>query len=59
MVMQAETVANIGYKGLMKGKTLIIPGMWNKLLVHSVRFFPRKLVIKIVRKLQEERNNGL
>jgi len=54
-MMDAETVAKIGYHALMKGKTVVIPGVLNKLLAKSVRFVPRKLVTKIVRSMQEDK----
>ncbi|PHJ58157.1 short-chain dehydrogenase [Nostoc linckia z18] len=54
-MMDAQTVAEIGYHGLMKGKTIVIPGLINKLLAKSVRFVPRKLVTKIVRNMQEDK----
>jgi len=53
-VMDARTVAEIGYRGLMAGKTLVIPGLMNKLLAQSVRVSPRKMVTKIARMVQEE-----
>jgi short-subunit dehydrogenase len=37
----------------MKGKTIVIPGLENKILAKIVRFIPRSLVTKIVRKMQE------
>jgi short-subunit dehydrogenase len=52
-MMDAETVARIGYHALMKGKTIVIPGILNKILAKIVRFIPRSLVTKIVRKMQE------
>ncbi|WP_413172229.1 SDR family NAD(P)-dependent oxidoreductase [Anabaena azotica] len=54
-MMDAETVALIGYDALMRGKTIVIPGLLNKILAKSVRFFPRKLVTKIVRSMQEDK----
>ncbi len=53
-VMDARTVAEAGYRGLMAGRPLVIPGLMNKLLAQSVRFSPRRLVTKIARKMQEE-----
>jgi len=53
-VMDAATVARIGYRGLMKGKTIVIPGFVNRLLVFSVRFGPRSVVTSIARRLQEK-----
>lgn len=52
-IMDAETVAEIGYRGLMDNQTVVIPGLKNQLMAQSVRFTPRKLVTKIVRKMQE------
>ncbi|MDJ0615773.1 MAG: SDR family oxidoreductase [Calothrix sp. MO_192.B10] len=53
-IMDAKTVAQIGYRGLMSGKTVVIPGIKNQLLAQSIRFTPRKLVTKIVRGMQEK-----
>ncbi|HLJ50620.1 MAG TPA: SDR family oxidoreductase [Bryobacteraceae bacterium] len=51
--MDARTVAEAGYRGLMSGKTIVIPGMKNRMLAESVRFAPRKLVTAITRKMQD------
>jgi hypothetical protein len=53
--MDARTVAEAGYRGLMAGKTVVIPGIVNKLMAQSIRFSPRSLVTKVVRRMQEER----
>lgn len=55
-VMKASDVAEIGYREFMKGKTTIIPGLRNKILVFSVRLGPRKLLPSIVRRFQEPGN---
>src|ERR1051325_5392458 len=47
--MTAREVAEAGYRGLFAGKTIVIPGMRNALLAHTVGFMPRKLVTKGVR----------
>ena len=52
-IMTAETVARAGYAGLMKGKTVVIPGMSNKMMAQAVRFLPRNTVTKLVRNAQE------
>lgn len=54
-IMDAETVAKIGYDALFDNKTVVVPGLKNKLLTESVRFTPRKLVTKIVRSMQESK----
>ena len=40
----AAQAARIGYRGLMRGKRLIIPGRRDRVLVFFERFFPRRLV---------------
>jgi len=54
-MMDARTVAETGYRGLMAGKTVVIPGLGNKLLTQSLRLSPRSVVTKMVRRMQEER----
>ncbi len=48
----ARTVALAGYRGFRRGRLLIIPGATNKLGAFSVRFAPRALVRKMVKRLQ-------
>jgi uncharacterized protein len=52
--MKSKEVALAGYKGMMAGKGLVIPGFLNKTIAMSVRFSPRKLVTAISRSLQEK-----
>lgn len=50
-LMTAREVAEQGYRGLVRGKTIVIPGLKNRLLAQSVRFVPRKMVTWIARKI--------
>ena len=52
-IMDARTVARAGYAGMMQGKTVVIPGPGNWLLVQAVRATPRGLTTRIVRFAQE------
>jgi short-subunit dehydrogenase len=52
-IMSSAEVARIGYRALMKGKTVVIPGASNKMLAQAVRFLPRNTVTKMVRSAQE------
>jgi uncharacterized protein len=52
-MMDARTVAEAGYRGLLKNRPVIIPGLGNKALAFSVRLTPRGLVRRIVRCLME------
>jgi short-subunit dehydrogenase len=53
-IMDAKTVAEIGYRSLMNNQTVVIPGLKNQLLALSIRFTPRNLVSKIVRSMQKK-----
>lgn len=55
LVLDAATVALAGYRGMMRGKRVVIPGVGNKLLVRAVRFSPRRLVTAVARQIQETR----
>jgi short-subunit dehydrogenase len=52
--MDARTVAEDGYRGLMAGKAVVISGFKNWLVAQSVRFAPRRMAAAVARKLQEE-----
>ena len=54
-VMKPEKVAIIGYKGVNRNKSVIIPGILNNILITFNKIIPRALVINIVRKLQESK----
>jgi hypothetical protein len=51
--LPAETVAKIGFEGVMRNKTLVVPGTMNTLGVFAVRFVPRSWVTNITRQLHE------
>lgn len=50
-----QLVAEKGYKGMMSGKTVVVPGFSNRILVTASQLAPRKLVTKIIRNIQEHR----
>ena len=51
--MRSEDVARAGYRAMLQGKTLVITGARNLLMVESLRFSPRKMVTAIARSVQE------
>ena len=57
-VMSAKKVAEIGYKEFQKGKMIIIPGIFNRIAVFGTRFFSRKFVVRIARKIQEKKKDS-
>jgi short-subunit dehydrogenase len=54
-VMDAATVAQDAFSGLMKGKPIIVPGLRNKLLVLSIRMAPRNVVRSVVQWFNKKR----
>ncbi|MEW7290529.1 SDR family NAD(P)-dependent oxidoreductase [Aquimarina sp. 2304DJ70-9] len=50
----SKTVADYGYKAMMKGKTVAIHGFMNRVLANSVRFMPRKMVTAVTRNVQDK-----
>jgi len=50
----SKEVAEYGYKSMMFGKTVAIHGTINYLMVNSIRFSPRSLVVKLVRLVQDK-----
>ena len=53
-IWEPEDVAAVGYHGLMKGKTIVIPGKRYKIAIILVRLLPRKLTTRAARMLMEE-----
>ena len=49
----AVSVAKAGYRGMMRGKRMVIPGITNRIVAWSPTFAPRRLVLWISRKLVE------
>lgn len=52
-IADAGSVALAGYRGLMAGKTIVIPGFSNKLIPWIVRLSPRGVVTRVVRRMQD------
>lgn len=49
-------VARIGYRAMREGRTVVVPGLANKLTIHGLlRLAPRKLATRISRTLMEKR----
>ena len=49
-----KAVAAYGYKAMLKGKIVAIPGMFNKFLANLPRVLTRNRTTSIVRKIQEK-----
>lgn len=53
-IASPEEVAKYGYKAMLKGKSVVIPGAFNKFLSLLPRIMPRNIATSIVRKIQEK-----
>jgi uncharacterized protein len=54
LMMDAGVVARIGYRGLMRGKRVVIPGALNKTMALLTNVVPTRVAAKIVRKLNRK-----
>ena len=57
-IPSARQVAEYGYKAMMKGKAVAIPGLKNTIMATSVRFMPRALVVKAAGMIQKKKFKG-
>ncbi len=48
----SAAVARAGYDGFRRGKAIVVPGLKNKIGAASVRFTPRPVIRRILRRLQ-------
>lgn len=52
----ARSVATAGFRGMLRGKTIVVPGISNKLVAVSPKFTPRRLLLWLSRKAVEQRH---
>jgi uncharacterized protein len=55
-IVGPQPVAQAGYKGMMKGKRVVVPGLDNKFTVLSAKLAPRALTLKVARFLTQKTN---
>jgi len=58
LIQSAEDVAEAGYRGLMRGKRTIVPGLVNKLIVLLIKTMPRGLLLAAVGRRQNQRRSA-
>jgi hypothetical protein len=58
LTQSAELVAEQGYRGLMRGQRVVIPGAGNKLAVFMMRLVPRRLLLAVVDRRQSRRRSA-
>jgi short-subunit dehydrogenase len=52
MRVSPEAVVRAGYNGMKRGRSLVIPGALNNVIVFLVRLSPRGMATAAVRRLQ-------
>jgi uncharacterized protein len=58
LVMDPEQVADAGYKALMDGERVHIPGIANKVMTFTRRVIPKRLQARITAKAYESAETG-
>ena len=58
LTQSAEQVAEAGYRGLMAGRRLVLPGLGNKLVTLALRIVPRRMVLNAVASRQRARRSA-
>ena len=52
-MLDAATVARIGYRAMQAGQVVVIPGWQNRMLALAPRFTPRAVMTRVVKGMQE------
>jgi short-subunit dehydrogenase len=55
LTQSAERVAAAGYRGLMRGKPLVVPGALNRAAIALVRFVPAAVLLTVIERRQSQR----
>jgi len=55
LTQSARSVAEAGYRGLMRGQRSIVPGLANKLVTLAIRVIPRRRLLRAVDRRQSQR----
>jgi short-subunit dehydrogenase len=58
LTQTAESVAEAGYRGLMRGQRVVVPGLASKLITIFVRLVPRRLLLRMVDSRQSRRRSA-
>jgi hypothetical protein len=58
LTKSAEEVAEAGYRGLMRGQRIVMPGLANKLITVLVRVLPRRFLLRLVGTRQSRRGSA-
>jgi short-subunit dehydrogenase len=54
-ILDAETVARLGYEAMLKGRRVVVTGLINRILVQGVRLVPRRLATDMAFRVMRKR----
>ncbi len=57
-MMEAKEVAKAGYRGLMQGRRIVIPGAVNQITSTFAKWMPTRFITKVVRKINREEDQS-
>lgn len=52
MRVNPDVVVRAGYRGMLKGQPVVVPGTLNNVIILLLRLFPRRMVTAVVRRIQ-------
>ncbi len=55
LTQSADRVAALGYRGLMQGRALVVPGALNRVVIALSRFMPRAVLLAVIERRQAQR----
>ena len=55
LTQSADRVAALGYRGLMQGRALVVPGALNRVVIALSRFMPRAVLLNVIERRQAQR----
>ncbi len=55
LTQSADRVAELGYRGLMQGRALVVPGALNRVVIALSRFMPRAVLLAVIERRQAQR----
>ena len=58
LTQSAASVAEAGFRGLMAGQRVVVPGLANKLVTILIRIVPRRLLLRMVDSRQSRRRSA-
>jgi len=58
LTLSAEAVAEAGYRGLMQGRRVVVPGALNKFFVLLMQLLPRSLLLAVIDARQNRRRSA-